>query len=160
MGWTVRPAGVGDVDALLGVNAEAASAALPREWLQDPSRYNDDRRLLLVAESGAARIDGFCLATLVLDEASLLLIAVRPRAQGRGLGRSLLQALLAALAGRTIGRCLLEVRESNAAALALYRGCGFVRDGRRRGYYADGAGGEREDAILMSWTRIEDHGGT
>lgn len=161
MAWKIRPAGPGDVDALLGVNVEAGAEALPRDWLQDPSRYSDDRRVVLVAECEAGRIDGFCLATLVLDEASLLLIIVRQRARRQGLARRLLQALLEALATRGGNVCLLEVREKNTAALALYGDLGFVRDGRRRGYYPAGAAGGREDAILMSWTRKrENHGGT
>lgn len=156
--WTLRPADAGDKDALLVVNAEAGAEALPRSWLLDLSRYSGERGLLLVAESGAGVVDGFCLATVVLDEASLLLIVARPRVRGEGLGRTLLKALLDRLGRRGIHRCLLEVRETNAAALALYSSLGFVRDGRRRGYYPAGAGDEREDAILMSW--VHDHGRT
>jgi ribosomal-protein-alanine N-acetyltransferase len=40
----------------------------------------------------------------------------------------------------------LEVRESNEAALEMYRKFGFVESGRREGYYKDNG----EDAILMS----------
>lgn len=40
----------------------------------------------------------------------------------------------------------LEVRESNTAALEMYRKFGYVEDGRREGYYKDNA----EAAILMS----------
>jgi ribosomal-protein-alanine N-acetyltransferase len=40
---------------------------------------------------------------------------------------------------------MLEVRRSNAPAIALYRALGFLHDTVRRGYYQDG-----EDAVLMS----------
>ena len=153
--WTLRPAHAGDPEALLAVNAQAGADALPRSWLLDLSRYSGERGLLVVAESGAGVVDGFCLATVVLDEASLLLIVARPRVRREGLGRALLTALLDRLGRRGIRRCLLEVRESNAAALALYSGSGFVRDGRRRNYYPAGEADEREDAILMSW--VQDH---
>lgn len=47
---------------------------------------------------------------------------------------------------RTWGQALLEVRASNAPAIALYRErLGFTVVGRRRGYYAQG-----EDALLMA----------
>ncbi|MFN2330015.1 MAG: GNAT family N-acetyltransferase [Chromatocurvus sp.] len=155
----IRPAQPDDLEAVLGVNSEAQSSALPQGWLKDPSGCADARRLLLVAESAEGSIDAFCLATLVLDEASLLLIAVRARARRQGRGRTLLRALLDSLGPLGINRCLLEVRESNTAALALYQRCGFARDGRRRGYYPPEVNEEREDAILMSWTRkVEDHG--
>jgi ribosomal-protein-alanine N-acetyltransferase len=47
--------------------------------------------------------------------------------------------------GRGAGRAMLEVRRSNAPAIALYRALGFLHDTVRRGYYQDG-----EDAVLMS----------
>ncbi|MFM7785631.1 MAG: GNAT family N-acetyltransferase, partial [Gammaproteobacteria bacterium] len=73
---------------------------------------------------------------------------VSPVARRRGIARSLLGEALreAAIAGAR--RCFLEVRESNAPAIALYSAAGFRIDARRKGYYrsADGP----EDALLMS----------
>jgi ribosomal-protein-alanine N-acetyltransferase len=44
----------------------------------------------------------------------------------------------------------LEVRASNAAAIALYAAEGFSRVARRERYYpADPATGVREDALVM-----------
>ena len=42
----------------------------------------------------------------------------------------------------------IEVRPSNVAAIALYRGAGFSEVGKRRGYY-QGANGS-EDALVMA----------
>jgi ribosomal protein S18 acetylase RimI-like enzyme len=67
--------------------------------------------------------------------------------RGRGLGRALLTEVLAVARGRGVESVFLEVRESNAAALGLYRGFGFQEVGQRRGYYDH----PREDArILMA----------
>lgn len=84
----------------------------------------------------------------VLDEAHLLNISVTRRAQRRGTGSLLLQRLLdeAGTAGAT--QFFLEVRPSNAPALALYRKHGFETVGRRKRYYP-APGGEREDALVM-----------
>ena len=71
-----------------------------------------------------------------------------PRHQRQGLGGLLLAAALRAAVAAGAGRCLLEVRASNRAALALYRRQGFTEDGVRKNYYPAGAG--REDALLMS----------
>lgn len=78
-------------------------------------------------------------------ELEILNLAVEPAARRRGCGRRLL--LLALQAGRKMGmqKALLEVREHNGAALALYRGCGFALAGRRRRYYADTG----EDALVL-----------
>ncbi len=78
-------------------------------------------------------------------EADVQTIAVSPRAQGRGLGRTLLSAVLdrAREAGATA--LLLEVRADNEPAIALYRGFGFERIGVRRRYYQPGD----IDAVVM-----------
>ena len=93
-------------------------------------------------------IQGFILYHCVLDEGSVLNIAVSRERQGQGLARDLLHNALASMRAQGMRRCLLEVRRSNKPACALYRGAGFVEDGVRRNYYPDGA--RREDALLMS----------
>lgn len=93
------------------------------------------------------RIAGFLVWQRVLDEASIHNVAVAPQARRRGIASHLLRHLRASLPEDT-RRCLLEVRASNHGALTLYRGLGFVEDGRRRDYYPTAHG--REDAVLMS----------
>lgn len=134
----------------------AAIHGLDRAWspvFSDASRYRtllDGNGVLLVVETPEAGIIGFSACTRVLDEATLLNIALNAEVRGRGLGRRLLEATIADLQRQGIRRLLLEVRGGNGAALALYRGCGFSEDGVRRGYYRAVDGGPREDAITMS----------
>ena len=59
-----------------------------------------------------------------------------------------LEPLRAAARRAGMERMLLEVRPSNAAAIAFYRQAGFTEIGRRRGYYPAHEG--REDAIVMA----------
>lgn len=93
-------------------------------------------------------IDAFAIYSVLLDEATLLNIAVRPEARRYGYARALLVkgARECSLKGAT--RMLLEVRAGNEPAVALYRALGFSVDGVRRGYYPTRQG--REDALLMS----------
>jgi [ribosomal protein S18]-alanine N-acetyltransferase len=98
--------------------------------------------LVLEDRSG---IVGWAIVWVVLDEASLLLIAVDPRAARRGHGRRLLRALEARAAERGATRMHLEVRRSNLPARAFYAALGYAETGGRDSYYADG-----EDAILMA----------
>lgn len=78
---------------------------------------------------------GFDLALQTDCELELLLLAVLPEARGQGLAYHLLTDLLAASQIRGVSRILLEVAQSNAAALACYSKAGFVSCGRRRDYY-------------------------
>jgi ribosomal-protein-alanine N-acetyltransferase len=103
--------------------------------------------LLAVEEdAGAAeRVVGFVVFWLVHDEIHVLNIATSPEDRRRGIGRALMDA--AADHGRRRGARLatLEVRRSNAPAIALYRALGYRQVGIRPNYYAE----EGEDAIVM-----------
>ncbi|WP_049947907.1 GNAT family N-acetyltransferase [Candidatus Halobonum tyrrellensis] len=83
-------------------------------------------------------------------------IAVRPAAQGQGLGRTLLRRALYVLAGDGASVVKLEVRESNHRAQSLYADEGFDPARRIPRYYADG-----EAAFVMlldvdEWARGDD----
>jgi ribosomal protein S18 acetylase RimI-like enzyme len=51
---------------------------------------------------------------------------VDPSSRRRGVGRALVEAVGAWTRDLSIGRIVLRVTEGNAAAVALYEGCGFV----------------------------------
>lgn len=88
---------------------------------------------------------GFACFRPVGDAAELAMLVVRPAQRGQGVGRRLLQQGLAQLAQQGFCRCLLEVRASNAAAIALYEKLGFARLARRPGLYSH----PPEDGLTM-----------
>jgi len=100
--------------------------------------------LLLVArENGQPQ--GFLLAWRAADELHLTDLGVTARARRRGIARRLVEALRADGRERSARVVLLEVRESNAAARALYDALGFQELDRRKRYYSDTG----EDAVVM-----------
>jgi ribosomal-protein-alanine N-acetyltransferase len=127
------------------------AAGLPESPHWPESAYLDalnpestPRRITLVA-AGSEEVEGFIVASLLPPQTELESIAVAAGNQRRGLGRLLFDALLSELSKRGVLEITLEVRASNHAALAFYRGAGFVQTGARRAYYADPV----EDAVLM-----------
>lgn len=86
-------------------------------------------------KNSGEKIIAFAIFSLVVDEASLLDIAVHPDFQGKGLGRSLLTVGLTEMLSKGAQTCMLEVRASNQAAQALYYSLGFYEVGQRPGYY-------------------------
>lgn len=70
--------------------------------------------------------------------ARLYSIAVAAHARGRGVGRALMAAAIGGARERGAREMRLEVRQSNATAIALYTQLGFERFGERSGYYGDG----------------------
>lgn len=100
-----------------------------------------------VTERGAT-VDAYGIMQVAVGEAHVLNLCVAPEAQGQGLGRLMLRCLLVVARDHGAESVLLEVRPSNAVALALYRSEGFRTVGTRRGYYP--AHGGREDAFILS----------
>ena len=91
---------------------------------------------------------GFSLFRSVADEAELLLLAVDPSHQRRGIGRNLLDQFLHSARSKGAGHVHLEVRDGNPA-IAMYRSAGFKQVGRRRKYY-HGENGSDYDALTLA----------
>lgn len=102
--------------------------------------------LCLVGEQDGA-LAAYAVLQMAAGEAELLTMAVRPEAQRKGLGRCLLRELVARAAAYGAAAIWLEVRQSNVAAIGLYRDAGFIEAGWRKAYYRTAQG--REDAIIM-----------
>jgi ribosomal-protein-alanine N-acetyltransferase len=140
----LRPMELGDLDAVMRVEQAAYAFPWTRGNFVDSLDAGYDARC---AWLGGALI-GYWICMPVLDETHLLNLTVSPSYHGRGLGRWLLGEVHAAALRAGSSAVWLEVRPSNAAALALYERYGFSRVGMRRGYYP-AAGARREDALLM-----------
>ncbi len=81
----------------------------------------------------------------VLDEGQITNVATHPDHRRRGLGGRVLAALLAEARRRALSTVTLEVRQSNAAAIALYEKHGFSVVGQRNHFYKN----PREHALVM-----------
>ncbi len=96
----------------------------------------------------SGELGGYFVVMLAVDDAHLLTISVAEKHQRTGVGARLLHhAMWVARAGGA-KRLLLEVRPSNARALALYRHFGFQQIATRRDYYPAESG--REDALVFT----------
>ena len=90
---------------------------------------------------------GYWIGLQVLDEVTLMDIAVWPHARGQGLGHALMQEFLRCSLQRNAEKVWLEVRASNASAIALYRHHSFDLIETRKDYYQ--RGDAVEDALVM-----------
>jgi ribosomal-protein-alanine N-acetyltransferase len=148
----IRPAASGDIPSLLRIEQACPSAA---HWSESQyqemfsSGHESLGRLILIADSPVSphrppAILGFLVARHLAPEWELENIVVAPSARQKGIGARLLDALLSKAKATNSAAVFLEVRESNAAARALYAKAGFEQTGRRKSYYVN----PLEDAIL------------
>jgi ribosomal-protein-alanine N-acetyltransferase len=91
-------------------------------------------------------IVGVIVAWLLVDEVHIATIATHPDVRRQGIAQALLVHVLKSGAEEGAVSSILEVRESNFAAQAMYRKFGYEETGRRPRYYKDNG----EDAILMT----------
>lgn len=137
---TLRPGTMADLSAVDRVMREAFDPRFGEAWT--PSQVAGVMAMpgvwLTLAEADGAAA-GFAMSRAILDEAELLLLAVRPACRRRGVGRQLLRSAIAEARNRGVVRMHLEVRAGNDA-VALYRAAGFAKIGERRDYYRGRSG--------------------
>ncbi len=126
--------------------ADMESAVFSKPWSKsDVFAYIKEGSVLICALDGD--ICGYAIIdTRVLGETELLRIAVLPEYRGKGCACALMDELFRVSKELNAERSLLEVREGNVSAIALYKKYGFVIDGIRKNYYRE----PTENAVLMS----------
>ena len=140
----IRHATLKDIAALLVVQRQAPEAGRWSEEDYVSFLPAEDTLFLLAEENCADRVVAFLLGRLVGEEMEVLNLAVLPEQRRRGIGRGLLEEALAQGRAQGARQCWLELRASNAGALAFYRAQGFEESQRRPRYYRQ----PEEDAIV------------
>ena len=140
----LRPMEPGDVDAVLAVESLAFAGGWPATAFQSELSQNRMARYLVLHEG--SEVAGFGGLWLMLDEAHVVTVAVRPERRRRGLGSLIVHGLVRLAEDHRMEVATLECRVSNLAARTLYARYGFYEVGLRRKYYAD----NQEDAVIMT----------
>lgn len=147
----LRPGGADDLDDVMRIMTTAFPPCFGEAWTRSQCAGILPMAgvTLTLAEDNDETL-GFALARTIADEAELLLIAVNPECQRRGIGQSLLVNFIEQARNAGAEKLHLEVRDNNPA-VALYTAAGFVPAGRRRNYYR-GADGTKHDAVTLMLT--------
>ena len=145
---TIQRAGGDELDEVLGVINAAFDPRFGEAWTRNQcAGILPMAGVSLTVARQSDAIVGFSLARRILDEAELLLIAVRPECRGTGIASRLLEHFVAQQQQAGVNSLHLEVRGSNPA-VELYAKHGFAVAGRRANYYR-GTDGEKFDALTM-----------
>lgn len=98
-----------------------------------------------IFETAEGEIAGYIIYSAVCDSADLLRVAVSTGSRRCGIGRKLMEAMIDDCKDRDVQSIFLEVRESNAAAIAMYEQLGFMKISTRKKYYNSPV----EDGLVM-----------
>ncbi len=149
--FAIRPLAVADVARVLELAARSPGAARWSPGDYERASCGNPDGWVATARPGLAAADpagvvGFLIARRVAGEMEILNLAVEPAFRRRGVAGGLLEAALADGRSAGIRKVFLEVRVSNAGAIAFYERQGFAPAGRRPRYYSDPA----EDALVLA----------
>jgi len=150
-GFAIRPLSAGDIAGVLALADRSPGTA---RWSRaDYERVCGDdldgwvaATRTTVEEGDAPCIIGFVVARRMADEMEILNLAVDAAFRRRSVASRLLEAALEFGRASETRIVFLEVRASNAGAIAFYERQGFTRVGRRPRYYSD----PPEDAVVLS----------
>lgn len=138
----VRPATLNDIPQILAIEQLASSAA---HWSTDQYRQLVNEGAVFVGEQEAA-LRGFVCTKRGAGEWEIENVVVAPPFLRRGIAHQLLSEVVRRAGNDGASAVLLEVRESNYSARALYEKLKFSEIGRRPRYYSNPS----EDAILYA----------
>jgi len=147
---TLVNGGLDDLGAVMKVMTAAFPDRFGEAWTRSQCAgilpMNGVRLVLARDESG--EVLGFALYRTILDDSELLLLAVSPDCQGKGVGRQLLSHFIEDAKKNGANRIHLEVRDGNPA-VRVYEAAGFVQSNRRPNYYR-GSDGAHYDALSFT----------
>ena len=130
----------------LDAAARIESETFSEPWSRDAMRLlcTDDYPSLALVSSEHDTV-GYIGCAMVLDELQIINVAVSSELRGKGLGSLLMQGFEKHCEALGIAFVSLEVRETNTAAISLYKKFGYEITGKRKRFYKAPV----EDALVM-----------
>ncbi len=144
--YRLVPMSTEDIPQIAALERECFSRPWSEHLLADA--LNDLTASFIVARADDGQVLGYAGIHVVAGEGYIDNIAVRQEYRRQKVASALLDVFIRFGQANGLEFLTLEVRPSNAPALAFYMKHGFVQVGRRKNYYDE----PREDAILMTYT--------
>lgn len=141
---TIEKMKMDDLDQVLEIEESSFSSPWSRTAFKMELNGKNRFSYYLVARDGH-KVVGYLGAWLILNEAHITNIAVRPEYRKSGIGQKLMDSFFTQAVEKDIEAVTLEVRVTNDPAQNLYRKLGFKDMGIRPKYYQD----NQEDALIM-----------
>ncbi len=132
------------IEKLAVIEKECFSTPWSENALREELDNTHARFLAAVCDGEVA---GYIGAHNILGEVYITNVAVAEKHRRKGIGEMLINNLVELCKSENAEFITLEVRESNSAAINLYKKMNFKEVGKRKNFYEN----PREDAILMTY---------
>lgn len=139
-----RPLVDDDLKQVLLIEAQSYPEPWKLTHFQEELKKPYTHAFVLTDDETDSIIIGYIVYWIQAEGISLLNVAVDPKWRGFGFGKKLLLIMINEAVKEDISRIILEVRESNKNAIALYSEVGFKITHTRKNFYSDG-----ENALVM-----------
>jgi ribosomal-protein-alanine N-acetyltransferase len=139
--FTIRPLGYSDLPQVIAI--ERRSFTTPWSLAMFVLELSKPTGICLAATGPDGKLMGYLILSRYDTVWHLMNVAVNPNLRRRGIAGRLLAQMIEQ--GGPDEQYTLEVRTSNAGAIALYEQFGFLAAGTRPRYYRDTG----EDAVIM-----------
>lgn len=136
-----------DLDAVVRIEKESFHQPWSRNAFLSELSLEYSRNLVLKFENPSLthQIIAYLCYRITGEDAHILKIAVHPEYRHKNIAYTILTQCLATMPPQHIRSAILEVRQFNAAGIALYKKAGFRTEAQLKNYYSD----THEDVILM-----------
>lgn len=134
---------VEDIDRVFEIESQSFKTPWSKESFYTEVKENTLATYLVLTLDDA--VIGFGGMWLIMDEIHITNVAVAPEHRGQGYSKTLITDMIRYAKEKGFQHMTLEVRVSNAVAIALYEKFGFESVGVRPKYYVDTG----EDALVM-----------
>ena len=148
MSLIIRGMRVEDVPIAHEIDKLSFTLPWPERSLRFEVTDNPAARCWVAEQDGC--VVGILILWMIIDEAHIATLATHPEFRRQGIADVLLVTALEKAYAEGAQSALLEVRDGNEAAQALYHKYGFEAVGRRERYYKD----NNEDAVLMTLSHL------
>lgn len=138
----IRPMTKEDCEAVFAIDRACFADAWSLKMFEELFQYSVNYYFVAEDVDG---ICGFAGITTSVDTADVMNIGVMPERRKEGIGQELLEVLIQQAKECECEQIMLEVRESNLPAIALYKKNGFQAIAVRKNYYTQ----PTEHGIIM-----------
>ena len=140
----ILPATINDINEIWEIEKLSFSVPWTREALGMEIVKNKCAKYY-AAKNYEGKLIGYGGFWVIVDQAHITNVAVHPQYRRHGVGEAVMRHMLKQAYKLGLKDMTLEVRESNAPAIKLYKKLGFIECGVRKKYYSD----NNENAIIM-----------